>query len=124
MWPEFGDQDMWLMSIPWNHLLDIGVMWFLAYQVYTRFRRTQAMRLLVRVFIVWLAYLAAQAGGLTLTSFLLWALWIAVLIFFLITFQQLSLKKGRKLSATEREDSDPIRIIRIDNVVHHKPLGP
>ncbi len=62
MWPEFGDQDMWLMSIPWNHLLDIGVMWFLAYQVYIRFRRTQAMRLLVRVFIVWLAYLAAQAG--------------------------------------------------------------
>ncbi len=88
MWPEFGDQDMWLMSIPWNHLLDIGVMWFLAYQVYIRFRRTQAMRLLVRVFIVWLAYLAAQTGGLTLTSFLLWALWIAVLIFFLITFQR------------------------------------
>ncbi len=77
----------WLGEIPWNHLIDIFVMWFISYQVYMRFRGTQAMRLLVRVFFVWLAYLTAQAAGLTLTSFLLWALWIAVLIFFLITFQ-------------------------------------
>jgi len=77
----------WLGEIPWNHLIDISVMWFISYQVYMRFRGTQAMRLLIRVFIVWLAYLTAQVAGLTLTSFLLWALWIAVLIFFLITFQ-------------------------------------
>ncbi len=87
MWPEDSGLGEWITDIPWNHLLDIGVMWFLGYQVYMRFRGTQAMRLLVRVFIIWLAYLAAQAGGLTLTSFLLWAMWIAVLIFFLITFQ-------------------------------------
>ncbi|MFP6889367.1 MAG: diadenylate cyclase [Nitrospinota bacterium] len=76
-----------LWKVPWNHLIDICVMWFLGYQVYMRFRGTQAMRLLVRVLIVWLAYLTAQTAGLMLTSFLLWALWIAVLIFFLITFQ-------------------------------------
>ena len=76
-----------LWKIPWNHLIDIFVMWFIGYQVYVRFRGTQAMRRLVRVFFVWLAYLTAQAAGLTLTSFLLWALWIAGLIFFLITFQ-------------------------------------
>ncbi len=87
MGSEIGGLGVFLWGIPWNHLIDICVMWFLSYQVYMRFRGTQAMRLLVRVFLVWLAYLAAQAAGLTLTSFLLWALWIAVLIFFLITFQ-------------------------------------
>ena len=80
-----GDALVW---IPWSHLVDIGLMWFLVYHVYVRFRGTQAMRLLVRVFLVWLAYLAAQAAGLRLTSFLLWALWIAVLILFLINFQE------------------------------------
>jgi diadenylate cyclase len=76
-----------LLEIPWNHLIDIFVMWFIGYQIYMRFRGTQAMRRMIRVFFVWLAYLTAQAAGLTLTSFLLWALWIAGLIFFLITFQ-------------------------------------
>lgn len=88
MGSEFGNLNGWMTNIQWNHILDIGVMWFLAYQVYMRFRRTQAMRLLVRVFIVWLAYLVAQNAGLTLTAFLLWALWIAALIFFLLTFQR------------------------------------
>ncbi|MEK6711345.1 MAG: diadenylate cyclase [Nitrospinota bacterium] len=76
-----------LARIPWSQALDIGVMWFLLYQVYTRFQGTQALRLLVRVFLVWLAYLAAQAAGLVLTSFLLWALWLAGLLLFLVNFQ-------------------------------------
>lgn len=81
----FGALLGWL---PWARLIDIGIMWFLAYQVYIRFRGTQAMRLLLRVFTVWLCYMVAQTAGLTLTSFLLWALWLAGLIFFLITFQR------------------------------------
>ena len=75
-----------IQKLSWNHMLDIGIMWFLLYQVYIRFKGTQAMRLLVRVFGVWLIYLASQAAGLHLTSFLLWAIWIAVLILFLINF--------------------------------------
>ena len=75
-----------IQNLSWNHMLDIGIMWFLLYQVYIRFKDTQAMRLLVRVFTVWLIYLASQAAGLHLTSFLLWAIWIAVLILFLINF--------------------------------------
>lgn len=75
-----------IQGLSWSHAIDIGIMWFLLYQVYIRFRGTQAMRLLVRVFVVWLVYLASQAAGLHLTSFLLWAIWIAVLILFLIHF--------------------------------------
>lgn len=76
-----------LARIPWSQVADIGIMWFLVYQVHMRFQGTQAMRLLVRVFVVWLAYLVAQAAGLVLTSFLLWALWLAALLLFLINFQ-------------------------------------
>ncbi|MBI2132220.1 MAG: DNA integrity scanning protein DisA nucleotide-binding domain protein [Candidatus Tectomicrobia bacterium] len=76
-----------LARIPWSQLADIGIMWFLVYQVYARFQGTQAMRLLVRVFLVWLASLAAQSAGLVLTSFLLWALWLAALLLFLVNFQ-------------------------------------
>ncbi len=75
-----------IQNFSWNHAVDIGTMWFLLYQVYIRFKGTQAMRLLVRVFVAWLIYLAAQAAGLHLTSFLLWAIWIAALILFLINF--------------------------------------
>ncbi|MDA1000450.1 MAG: diadenylate cyclase [bacterium] len=77
-----------LGSLPWAYIVDIAIMWFVAYQIYIRFRGTQAMRLLLRVFTVWLSYMVAQAAGLTLTAFLLWALWLAGLIFFLITFQR------------------------------------
>ena len=45
-----------IQKLSWNHMLDIGIMWFLLYQVYIRFKGTQAMRLLVRVFGVWLIY--------------------------------------------------------------------
>ncbi len=86
MWGVAQPALNFIQKLSWNHMLDIGIMWFLLYQVYIRFKGTQAMRLLVRVFAVWLIYLASQAAGLHLTSFLLWAIWIAVLILFLINF--------------------------------------
>ena len=86
MWGVAQPALNFFQKLSWNHMLDIGIMWFLLYQVYIRFKGTQAMRLLVRVFAVWLIYLASQAAGLHLTSFLLWAIWIAVLILFLINF--------------------------------------
>lgn len=87
MWTALEGTARFILKIHWNHLFDICLMWFLLYQVYIRFRGSLAMRLLMRVFGLWLAYLAAQAMGLELTSFLLWALWIASLILFLMTFQ-------------------------------------
>ncbi|MEE9275344.1 MAG: diadenylate cyclase [bacterium] len=87
MGAPFGIAEGLLGPLPWIHAIDVGIMWFLLYQVYVRIRGTQAMRLLLRVFAAWLGHLAAQAAGLTLTSFLLWALWIALLIFFLIHSQ-------------------------------------
>ena len=86
MWGVAQPALNFFQNLSWNHMIDIGIMWFLLYQVYIRFKGTQAMRLLVRVFAVWLIYLASQAAGLHLTSFLLWAIWIAVLILFLINF--------------------------------------
>ncbi len=86
MWGVAQPALNFIQNLSWNHVIDIGIMWFLLYQVYIRFKGTQAMRLLVRVFAVWLIYLASQAAGLHLTSFLLWAIWIAVLILFLINF--------------------------------------
>ncbi len=86
MWGVTQPTLNFIQNFSWNHMIDIGFMWFLLYQVYIRFKGTQAMRLLVRVFGVWLVYLASQAAGLHLTSFLLWAIWIAVLILFLINF--------------------------------------
>ena len=93
-----------LQSLSWSGAIDIGIMWFLLYQVYIRFRGTQAMRLLARVFGAWLVYLGAHALGLRLTSFLLWAIWIAALILFLINFHGeiqkifLRLNPARRLS--------------------------
>ena len=86
MWGAAHPALNFLQSLSWSHLIDIGIMWFLLYQVYIRFRGTQAMRLLARVFGAWLVYLASRAAGLHLTSFLLWAIWIAALILFLINF--------------------------------------
>ena len=86
MWGVAQPALNFVQKLSWNHMLDIGIMWFLLYQVYIRFKGTQAMRLLVRVFAVWLIYLVSQTAGLHLTSFLLWAIWIAVLILFLINF--------------------------------------
>ena len=86
MWGVAQPALNFVQNLSWNHMLDIGIMWFLLYQVYIRFKGTQAMRLLVRVFAVWLIYLVSQTAGLHLTSFLLWAIWIAVLILFLINF--------------------------------------
>jgi len=76
-----------IVHIPWSQVIDIGIMWFLVHQVYVRFQGTQAMRLLVRVFLLFVAYLAAHSANLILTSFLLWALWLAALLLFLVNFQ-------------------------------------
>ncbi len=86
MWGVAQQGSAFIRDFSLSHAIDVAIMWFLLYQVYIRFRGTQAMRLLVRVFGVWLAYLAARAAGLYITSFLLWAIWIAVLILFLINF--------------------------------------
>lgn len=89
-------QDVWaaleqLWSVfrlfPGHHLLDIGLMTFVVYQVYVRFRGTRAMRILAGVVLLGLGYLLAKATGLYLTAWVLGGLWAAALIIVIILFQ-------------------------------------
>lgn len=76
-----------LGGVPWNHFLDIALMSTLVYQAYLRFRGTRALRVLIGLFALGIAFFAARAAGLILTSWLLGFSWGATLIFFLIIFQ-------------------------------------
>ena len=76
-----------LAGVPWNHFLDIALMSTLVYQAYLRFRGTRALRVLIGLFALGIAFFAARATGLVLTSWLLGFSWVATLIFFLIIFQ-------------------------------------
>lgn len=76
-----------LRYFPWQHLIDIGIMSFLVYQVYIRLRGTRAMRIVAGIAVLGLGYLAAQSAGLFLTSWLLGGVWAAALIFVIVIFQ-------------------------------------
>ncbi len=72
---------------PGHHVLDIGLMSFIVYQVYIRFRGTRAMRILAGIVLLGLGYLLAQAAGLFLTSWVLGGVWAAALILVIVLFQ-------------------------------------
>lgn len=76
-----------LWNFPWSNLVDIGIMTFIVYQAYIRFRGTRAMRVLVGVAILAVGGLFAQAAGLFLTSWLLGGIGAAALIFMIVIFQ-------------------------------------
>lgn len=82
-------KEVWrsLWFFPWYHVLDIGLMTFLVYQVYIRLRGTRAMRIVAGIAVLGLGYLAAQGAGLFLTSWLLGGVWAAALIFVIVIFQ-------------------------------------
>ncbi|MFQ5656481.1 MAG: diadenylate cyclase [Candidatus Methylomirabilales bacterium] len=82
-------EQLWFVfrRFPGNHLLDIGLMTFVVYQVYVRFRGTRAMRILAGVVLLGLGYLLAQAAGLYLTAWVLGGVWAAALIIVIILFQ-------------------------------------
>lgn len=76
-----------LFLFPWTTLIDIGVMTFIVYQVYARFRGTRALRVLGGVVILGLGGLLAQKAGLFLTSWLLGGISAAAVILFVVIFQ-------------------------------------
>jgi diadenylate cyclase len=76
-----------LWFFPWYHVLDIGLMTFLVYQVYTRLSGTRAMRIVAGIAVLGLGYLAAHSAGLFLTSWLLGGVWAAALVFVIVIFQ-------------------------------------
>lgn len=82
-------QEVWwtLWFFPWYHVLDIGLMTFLVYQIYIRLRGTRAMRIVAGIAVLGLGYLAAQTAGLFLTSWLLGGVWAAAMIFVIVIFQ-------------------------------------
>ncbi len=84
-WPGQIGQTLW--HFPWHHLIDIGIMAFIVYQAYIRFRGTRAMRVLAGAAILGLGGIIAQRGGLFLTSWLLGGIGAATLIFVIVIFQ-------------------------------------
>lgn len=72
---------------PWTTLVDIGLMTFIVYQVYLRFRGTRALRVLGGVAILGVGGLVAQQAGLFLTSWLLGGISAAAVILFVVIFQ-------------------------------------
>ena len=76
-----------LEQVPWTVLGDIGMMTFLVYQVYVRFRGTRAARVVGGIIVLGLGGLAAQEAGLFLTAWFLGGIGAAALIFVLIIFQ-------------------------------------
>lgn len=86
-WLSFDWGSRVFSLFPWATLIDIGIMTFIVYQVYTRFRGTQALRVLGGVVILGLGGLIAQKAGLFLTSWLLGGISAAAVIFFVVIFQ-------------------------------------
>jgi len=87
VWAELGQVGQALWYFPWHHLVDIGIMTFIVYQAYIRFRGTRAMRVLAGIGVLGLGGLVAQAAGLFLTSWLLGGIGAATLIFVVVIFQ-------------------------------------
>jgi uncharacterized protein (TIGR00159 family) len=87
VWAELGQVGQALWHFPWHHLVDIGIMTFIVYQAYIRFRGTRAMRVLAGIGVLGLGGLVAQAAGLFLTSWLLGGIGAAALIFVIVIFQ-------------------------------------
>jgi diadenylate cyclase len=86
-WPPFEWGWDVVQHIPWSNLLDIGIMTFIVYQAYLRFRGTRAIRVLEGVAILGFGGLLAQKAGLFLTSWLLGAISAAAVIFLIVIFQ-------------------------------------
>ena len=76
-----------LASIPWMTLLDVGIMAFIVYQVYMRFRGTRAIRVVGGIIVLVLAGVVAQRAGLFLVSWFLSGIGAAAFVFVLIIFQ-------------------------------------
>ncbi len=76
-----------LRAFPWQHVLDVGLMTVLVYQIYIRLRGTKAMRIVAGLVVLGLGYLGAQAVGMFLVSWLLGGMWAASLIFVVVIFQ-------------------------------------
>ena len=76
-----------LGNFRWSYPLDIGIMTFIIYQAYLRFRGTRAIRILEGVAILGFGGLAAQKAGLFLTSWLLGGISAAAVVFFVVIFQ-------------------------------------
>jgi uncharacterized protein (TIGR00159 family) len=88
-WISAALKQVWwaLWYFPWHHLVDIGLMTFVVYQIYIRLRGTKAMRIVAGIAVLGLGYLIAQAAGMFLTSSLLGGIWAAALIFVIVIFQ-------------------------------------
>lgn len=88
VWTMLGKIGRVLWNFPWHYLIDIGIMAFIVYQAYIRFRGTRAMRILSGIAVLGLGYLVARTVGLFLTSWLLGGVWAATLIFVIVIFQR------------------------------------
>jgi diadenylate cyclase len=88
-WRSLSAEQLWDMlgNFRWSYLIDIGIMTFIIYQAYLRFRGTRAIRILEGVAILGLGGLAAQKAGLFLTSWLLSGIGAAAVVFFIVIFQ-------------------------------------
>jgi diadenylate cyclase len=88
-WRSLSVEQLWDMlgNFRWSYLIDIGIMTFIIYQAYLRFRGTRAIRILEGVAILGLGGLAAQKAGLFLTSWLLGGISAAAVVFFIVIFQ-------------------------------------
>jgi diadenylate cyclase len=76
-----------LWPFPWRESIDVALMSFIVYQIYIRIRGTRAMRILAGIVVLGLGYLAAQAVGLFLTSWVLGGIWAAALVLVIVIFQ-------------------------------------
>ena len=87
VWAVLGQVGRVLWNFPWHDVVDIGIMTFIVYQAYTRFRGTRAIRVLGGVAILGIGGVVAQRAGLFLTSWLLGAIGATALIFVIVIFQ-------------------------------------
>lgn len=74
-------------GISWVTSFDVGLMAFIVYQVYMRFRGTPAIRVVGGIVVLVLAGVVAQRAGLFLTAWFLGGIGAAAFVFVLIIFQ-------------------------------------
>lgn len=79
---------MSFFTFSWRDIVDILLISFFIHRFYFYFRGTNALRIVVGLFFIWLFYLTARASGLVLTSWFLQGLGATLIILIIVVFQR------------------------------------
>lgn len=75
-------------AFSWHDIVDVLIISLFIHRFYFFFRGTNALRIAIGLFFIWLFYLAARSSGLVLTSWFLQGLGATLIILIIVVFQR------------------------------------